>query len=430
MGSASNTVTDRRLQWTPPPRPEWLAKFNDMGKLVDIQAIVPLDEQSLLAQASRMAGGLDDFGDEDGWREHFRALIKAMDDEAELNFFGRIHTRNDFLVYLQGRLQVTDAYKKHPEIDAEIIKEPVFILGFGRSGTTILHEVLSQDDQFRSVRRWEAMYPCPPPEAASYETDRRIAPTEKLVELVHEIAPEWRSMHAWGADLPVEDIEFTYGAFFSEVWPTSFHVPSYDRYFSSRDPKPHFDWHKKYLKLLQWKYKKTHWLLKNPTHMPRVANLLQAYPDAKIIFPHRDPITSTDSVVNVLSAIYHWRSDKPVSLELGNDWMQAETRAKIWDDVIALMESGTLRKGYFANILYADFIRDPKAALQRAYRDLELELRPEELDKMLAYMDMRNQGSHGNSSTYDKTTAADPRAIEERKIYERYQRYFGVPDEM
>lgn len=182
MGSASNNVTDRRLQWTPPPRPEWLAKFNDMGKLVDIQAIVPLDEQSLLAQASRMTGGLDDFGDDDGWREHFRALIKAMDDEAALNFFGRIHTRNDFLVYLQGRLQVTEAYKKHPEIDAEIIKEPVFILGFGRSGTTILHEVLSQDDQFRSVRRWEAMYPCPPPEAASYENDRRIAPTEKLVD--------------------------------------------------------------------------------------------------------------------------------------------------------------------------------------------------------------------------------------------------------
>ena len=425
--SSPGAVADRRTLWTPPERPAWLARFNNMAALVDIKSMVPLDSRSLLDEARRNTG-LEDFGD-DGWREHFEVLLKAIDEEAELNFFGRILSRSDFLVYLQARLQIIDTYKRHPEIDQEEIREPVFILGFGRSGTTILHEVLSQDRQFRAVRRWEAMYPCPPPTAETYTSDPRIQRTAKLVELVHEIAPEWKSMHAWGAELPVEDIEFTYGSFFSEVWPIAFQIPSYERYFASRDPAFHFEWHKKVLKLLQWKYKKSHWLLKNPTHMPRIPQLLQAYPDAKIILPHRDPITTTDSVVNVMGAIYHWRSDKPIALDQGDDWMLAGARARIWDEVIDLIESGRLAPGSFANVLYADFIRDPKSTLIKTYRDLGLTLEDQDREHMLAYMAMRSEGSHGNSSRYQKTTADDPRALEERRIYARYQQYFNVPDE-
>jgi hypothetical protein len=425
--NSDSTNGDRRSQWKPAPRPEWLAKFNSIGNLMSMRGIVPLDEQSLLDEARRSTG-LDDFGD-DEWLDHMRFLLKAIEEEAALNFFGRILTRSDFLINLSARLQIIDAYKKHPEIDREVIKEPVFILGFGRSGTTILHEVLSQDRQFRSVRRWEAMFPSPPPEEATYETDERIARAQQLVDVVHEIAPEWKSMHAWGGALPVEDIEFTYGAFFSEVWNTAYQIPSYEKYFSSQDPAFHFEWHKKVLKLLQWKYKKPHWLLKNPTHMPRIPQLLAAYPGAKIIFPHRDPITSTDSVVNVLASIYHWRSDKLLAADYGDEWMLAEARAKIWDDVIELIESGTLRKGSFTNILYADFIRDPKTTLEKAYRDLELVAGREDFANMLAYMELRSKGSHGNSSKYQKTAAEDARAVEERKTYARYQNYFGVPNE-
>lgn len=418
---------DRRTQWKPEPRPRWLAEFNALGSLMNIRSVVPLDMDSLLAEARRNTG-LEDFGD-DGWRERFQVLLDAVEAEAELNFFGRILTRNDFLVYLQSRLQVVDAYKRHPEIEDEVIREPVFILGFGRSGTTILHEVLSQDPQFRSVRRWEAMFPCPPPEERTYHDDPRIPQAQALVDIVHAISPEWKSMHAWGAELPVEDIEFTYGALFSEVWQNAFQIPSYEKYFAAQDPAPHFDWHRKIIKLLQWKYKKAHWLFKNPTHMPRIPALLRAYPDAKIILPHRDPIASADSVVNVSSSIFYWRSDKLPAPGVGDEWMQVDSRVKQWDDIIAMIEDGTLRPGSFANILYADFIRNPRSTLSAAYRDLGLPLDPAALDAMVAYMEERSKGTHGNTSKYRKTGAEDPRLAEERRQYARYQRYFNVPDE-
>jgi hypothetical protein len=419
---------DRRAEWKPAPRPEWLATFNALGSAMDIRGVVPLDMDSLLFDA-RHNTGLDDFGD-DGWRERFQVLLDAVDTEADLNFFGRILTRQDFLTYLQARLHIIDLYKRHPEIDDEVVHEPVFILGLGRSGTTILHEVLSQDPQFRSVRRWEALFPAPPPEEATYHNDPRIQKAQALIDVIHTVAPAWKSMHAQGGDLPVEDIEFTYSALFSEVWINAFQIPSYEKWFAAQDPTPHFEWHKKIIKLLQWKFKRSHWLFKNPTHMGRLQYLLKTYPDAKIILPHRDPVATADSVVNVSSSIYHWRSDKLPTPGVGDEWMQADSRAKLWDQAIDMIESGELKKGSVASILYADFISNPGPALQAVYRDLNLPLDPAALDKSVAYMEERSKGSHGNSSKYKKSTADDPRVLEERRKYARYQNYFNVPNEI
>src|ERR1700704_1051558 len=97
---------DRRDVWTPVPRPEWVQRINDECSCLDIRSVVPLDEQSLLDHARRNTG-LDDFG-EDGWRKHFRVLLKAIVEEARLNFIGRVLTRSDLLTYLEARLQVAE----------------------------------------------------------------------------------------------------------------------------------------------------------------------------------------------------------------------------------------------------------------------------------------------------------------------------------
>src|SRR4051812_21466764 len=47
---------DRRQCWTMPPRPQWLAEFNELGHVMSIRSIVPLDEESLLAEVTRNTG--------------------------------------------------------------------------------------------------------------------------------------------------------------------------------------------------------------------------------------------------------------------------------------------------------------------------------------------------------------------------------------
>jgi hypothetical protein len=417
---------DRRRGWTPPPRPPWLAGFNALGDRMDIRSIVPLDEESLLAQARRNTGLADfDWGAEG--LQHFRALIRAIEEEAKLNYFGRLLTRSDLLIYLEARLGSTEAYRQHPEIEDEVVEAPVFILGFGRSGTTILHEILSQDPQFRAVRRWEAYFPVPSPEESTYHTDPRIAKAEGLMEVYNAISPEWKKMHAFGATLPVEDIEFTYLAFFSEVWPLAFRIGSYERYFNSRDPAYHFHWHRRILKLLQWKYRRR-WLLKNPTHLRRIPQLLQIYPDAKFIFTHRDPIASADSVVNVEGAIYHWRTDDPYGGDLSDDFLASADRARRWDKVIEWIETGLIKPGAYSNFLYHEFMSDPWSTIRKTYRELGLTLTEAGLARMKACLDEKPQGVHGRHS-YAKRNEDDPVIREERHVYQRYQAYFGVPNE-
>ncbi len=419
---------DRRVAWTPPPRPEWLAKFNELGLLMDIKSVVPLTAESLMMEAMTNTG-LSDFGPDPRWRGHFEKLLESIENEAKLTPFGRILTRSDFLIYLEARLKIIEEYKKHPEIDDEVVKEPVFIIGFGRSGTTILQEVLSHDPQFRSVQKWEALFPVPPPEEATYTTDPRIQKAQALSDVVHAASPEWATMHAWGGNLPVEDIEFTYPAFLSEVWATAFQVPSYEKYFAEQDVSEHFEWHKRTLKLLQWKFKRKHWLLKNPTHLPRIPQLLEAYPDAKIIFTHRDPIASGDSVVNVLGVILYWRTDDPFSGGVLDEWILADDRAQLWDNVIAWIERGIIKKGAYSNFIYKTFMQDPMAMMEKTYRELGLDIDPAVFKAMNDHLQARHKSSHGNSQKYKKIDREDPVAIAERAKYKRYQEYFGVPDE-
>ena len=114
---------DRRESWVPPARADWVEALNAEGRGMDIRGMVPLDAESLITAATRSTG-LADFG-EPGWEEPFRVLVRALDEEAELNLTGRLMCRAEMLVFLQNRLQIEDCYRRHPEIDEEQIRAAV-----------------------------------------------------------------------------------------------------------------------------------------------------------------------------------------------------------------------------------------------------------------------------------------------------------------
>ena len=196
--------SDRRQRWVPRPRPEWVGRINEEGRVFDSRSVVPLDESSLLDYATRNTG-LDDFG-EDDWREPFQILLRSIDEEADLNLMGRLTTRSDLLIHLEGRLRIVDWYKRHPEVEEEEIREPVFVTGLPRSGTTIMQEILGADPRSRTVRMWEAKFPCPPPRADDPAPDPRVARAAALTTMQDRVTPEWAGMHKVGGDLPVECI--------------------------------------------------------------------------------------------------------------------------------------------------------------------------------------------------------------------------------
>ena len=104
---------DRKAIWQPPPRPDWVTRINAEGNCMDIRGVVPLDENSLLDTAMRNTG-LSNFGSEE-WREPFKVFVKSLDEEAELNLMGRLMGRSDVLMFLEARLQIEEAYQRHPD---------------------------------------------------------------------------------------------------------------------------------------------------------------------------------------------------------------------------------------------------------------------------------------------------------------------------
>lgn len=417
---------DRRDRWQPTPRPEWMAKLNAIAHDLDQKAIVPLTAKSLIDQAMANTG-LSDFGEGD-WAQHLGVLTEAIETEARLHFAGRMLTRAEMIVYLESRLVVTDAYRCDPGIAEEVVDAPLLITGYGRSGTTILLEVLAQDPRFRVAERWETMFPAPSSGNELIDA-ARIDRTVAQDRLLAAMTPEFQMAHESGAHLPVESLELEYPSFMSDVYSILFHIPSYARYLCEHGNRDAIVWQRTMLKLLQYGLKPLQWLLKSPSHLPHLALLREVFPGLRVIFTHRDPIASADSIVSVMGTLYWLRTDHPWgngSIESASLAM-AEDRARQWDVPMEMIRQGTLGAGEYADFHYARFIEDPGAAIRDIYRQLNMTLAPDVEQRMLDYLAAKPKGKHGRHQYEPAPTAM---MEHERAIYAEYEQFFDVTREL
>src|SRR3546814_2172897 len=65
---------------------------------------------------------------------------------------------------------MSDDRIRNPAIAEVEIKQPMFILGLPRCGTSLLHALIDGDPQIRTPLMWEVADPSPPPEAETFET--------------------------------------------------------------------------------------------------------------------------------------------------------------------------------------------------------------------------------------------------------------------
>ena len=139
-----------------------------------MQDVPGLERDALLAEASARTGGLQDFGERQ-FLEPLAILLHSLEQEAHLTDIGRMIASERVLGHTVNRLRYVNDRKQNPTIADEKIVAPVFIIGFPRTGTTILHDILAQDPDSRAPLTWETMFPSPPPERATFDTDPRIA---------------------------------------------------------------------------------------------------------------------------------------------------------------------------------------------------------------------------------------------------------------
>ncbi|HEY1701362.1 MAG TPA: sulfotransferase [Trebonia sp.] len=423
---SARSQQDRRATWAPPPRPEWLRRLNEEGSYMNLTEVVPLDEESLINAAKRDTG-LEDFGDE-SWHEPFTVLIKALEEEARLHLMGRLMTRSDLVMFLKARLQIEETYKRHPEIDDERIEKPLVIVGQGRTGTSFLQNTLATDPGNGTPRYWEAMFPCPPPEKATYATSPQVAAGDKLITQWSRAAPEIESMHEFAGHLPTENIHLHCLSFRSPAWFMMLgQVPSYAGYMMNQDPALTYRHERRVLKLLQWRNPRKHWILKSPYALNEMPAILAEYPDAGFIWTHRDPVKALASAVDLIGTLYWMRTDEPFRGDGLAQFTSAELSAAMMSRPIDWLESGQLPRDRLVNVQYLDFVADPMGTIERIYQALGVEMIPEGHACMERYI-KDNARSNRPAHTYE--FGSDEVVSRERAAFTRYQEYFGVPDEI
>jgi hypothetical protein len=408
-------------------RPEWLHGLNDVGRmlLASDAPVVPLHEEALLAEACRNTG-LDDFGD-DSFREPLHILLDSLDNEARLTLMGRVLARSDALNLLENRLQIQETFAKNPEIESERIEGPIFIVGLPRSGTSILHELLAQDPAHRVPLSWEARFPCPPPETVSYHTDPRIERADRIFSFWNELVPAYRTMHEMGGRIPCECIWLTAHSFRSEEFLGRQQVPSYAAWLASADLSPAYAYHRRMLQLLQWKHPAERWMLKAPSHMAALGDLLAEYPDARIIMTHRDPLKTMGSTASILSALSWMRSDE-ANIELIKLGFGGEGMAHRLDLAMAVRDRADLDGSRFFDACYADLLDDPIGTIAGAYAHFDLELKQDVAERMRGYLRDKPQGKHGAHHYAFEDLELDLGT--ERARFADYQERFGVRSEV
>src|SRR5262249_22680650 len=102
----------------------------------------------------------DDFNDP-ALESRLSLLARSLDCHADLHPLGRLLTRIHLRDLLQTRLRLEEHWKDFPGFEGERIHRPIFITGMPRSGSTFLHELLTQDSAHRAPRVWEVMSPLP-----------------------------------------------------------------------------------------------------------------------------------------------------------------------------------------------------------------------------------------------------------------------------
>lgn len=340
-----------------------------------------LDVATLVATASERAG-FDDFG-ESTWQEGLDVLVWALVHEGSLNELGEAVFADQIVGYLVNRLEVERWYTAHPEIDEQEIVAPLFGLGMPRTGSTALSFLLACDRSRRSLRTWEASTPCPPPETATEDTDPRIAATAAGVELTHALFPDFVGMLPSSPTGPQECILLTALDFRSQVFEGMALLPSLTRWLLSCDASPGYRYHKRVLKLLQWRCPPTRWWLKSPAHMTTIDALDRVYPDARFVMTHRD----LGQVLPSLCALKH-ALGAPLATDLDLHALGRHETA-LWSDslrhTIDFRDDG--RETRFFDVGFAALQDDPIGAVERLYDELGDDLTSDARARMETWWD-------------------------------------------
>lgn len=360
----------------PPRRTRFIDAMNTamaLGRKTGLADKPVLDKQVLLEKA-RAYAGLSDFGD--AWFERpLDVLLDAIKAEARLNEAGEWTAMKQIVKILVDRLWAEQWFERHPEILARPMPHPVIVVGPMRSGTTRMHRLLAADHRFTHMRSFETISPVPRPEFVHGGPDFRVTLAARIARLARLANPRTLTIHPTGPMEAEEELGLLVNSFWSTKHDAMWWVPSYGRWCEAQDPTPAYAQMVRLLKLVGWSQQASSlrpWVLKTPQHMFDLPALLKMFPDARLVFTHRDPLAVVGSAASLAwnqTIIY---SDHADSRAIGEEWLR-KTGLQIERMHAARRDIPVDRQ---IDVHYEEMERDWRGTMARVYRFLGLDIEP------------------------------------------------------
>jgi hypothetical protein len=180
------------------------------------------------------------------------------------------------------------------------------------------------------------------------------------------VAPQLNAMHPMNLDDPDECYHLFRNYYAMPAGWDFAYLPSYWEWFRQQSAVPAYKAHKKQLQILQWYDRRGHWVLKSPQHLAGLPALMQVYPDARIIYTHRDPAEAMGSYCSLVAVAWGMTSDA-VNLKRVADYVLTTAA---YSQKIARETLPSIPKDQIYHVDYRDLTRNPKKTVAAAYDHL------------------------------------------------------------
>ena len=378
----------------------------------------PLRAHDLLEAALRRAKRRD-FADRSFVRplEH---LLTACNEEADLSAFGVRALRMDVMRCLRNLLHFDAMEDACPSLTARPIPAPLFITGMPRSGTTFLHRLILQDPGTAGPRLLQLVYPY-----ALSASPFRSALRKRLVSMqlavFRLLARELNALHPVAVDAPEECTDITAQVFQSSRFESMYRVPSYNSWLERSGFLGAYRFHRRFLQHLDAQLPGRRWILKSPDHLFGLDDLRQVYPDARLVFVHRDPVrvlASVAKLTEVLRRPFARRVDRhEIGRQVSASWLAGAHN----------MCELASRRDAPLHLHYRQIVTSPLDAVRALYRYADMVLTAEAEERMRRWLRSGTNATRPRRSYRLADFGLDPHLLRER--FAPYTDTFGVESE-
>lgn len=324
-----------------------------------------IDADAMIATA-RKETRLDDLGGTE-FADALDLLLREFRETSRADEAGRQLFFQMVVASLKNRLYITQAFEEHPALADVAITAPIFIVGLPRTGTTLLQGLLAAQPGLRTPLRWETdLTPVPPAIARRRQVKAQVRYAKAASGFANRLSPGLPLAHPVGALLPEECNPLLMPSFRALLFTTFFPSVAYHDYLYTSRFAHAYEWHRRHLQMLSFEAPRATWVLKAPVHMASLDALLVEYPDARVVFMHRDPLAVLPSMCALTIALRRLVSPEQDPQAIGRELMRNLPRMFEAGHAVRQHWPGTAPR--FIDVRYDDLVADPARTVRTILR--------------------------------------------------------------